>query len=145
MQPSAPPRRTVPAIALVVCLLAGRAVAQAEGGLPDGLLEVPSRQPVTLQEAFWEEQADGALWLRLRFIAPRIGSAPGEYGFDLVEWDMVHLCETLGLPWADAAGAELIVVSLAAEAVEFGAQTPDVAQFFEAYRPEDGECLWEEY
>ncbi len=130
------------AILVAAIALAPRADPQ---GLPEGPLEVPSRQEVTLQEAFWEEQEDGALWLRLRFVAPRIGSGPGEYGFDVVEWDMAHLCETLGVPWAVERGAELIVVSFAAAPVEFGAAAPDVAQFFEAYRPVDGECYWEEF
>ncbi|MGY6412234.1 MAG: DUF6497 family protein [Alkalilacustris sp.] len=132
------------AFALLVAAIALSPRAEPSG-LPDGPLEVPSRQLVTLQEAFWEEQEDGAIWLRLRFVAPRIGSGPGEYGFDLVEWDMVHLCETLGIPWAEEGGAELIVVSFAAEPLEFGAANPDVAQFFEAYRPVDGECAWEEF
>ena len=130
------------AVLLAAIALAPRAEPQ---GLPEGPLEVPSRQIVTLQEAFWEEQEDGALWLRLRFVAPRIGSGPGEYGFDVVEWDMAHLCETLGVPWAVERGAELIVVSFAAAPVEFGSAATDVAQFFEAYRPVDGECFWEEF
>ncbi len=132
------------AFAILVAAIALAPRAQPDA-LPEGPLDVPSNQRVTLQEAFWEEQADGALWLRLRFVAPRIGSGPGEYGFELVEWDMVHLCEELGLPWAMAEGAELIVISFAAEALPFGATAPEVAQFFEAYRPVDGECLWEEF
>jgi hypothetical protein len=121
--------------------LVPRAGAQA---LPEGPLEVPSKQLVTLQEAFYETQADGPIWLRLRFVAPRIGSGPGEYGFDVVEWDMAHLCETLGLPLAAEGGAEIIVVSFAAAPVDFGESNPDVAQFFEAYRPGEGECIWAE-
>ena len=132
------------AFAILVAAIALPPRATPEG-LPEGPLEVPSRQMVTLQEAFWEEQEDGALWLRLRFVAPRIGSDPGEYGFDVVELDMEHLCETLGIPWAAEGGAELIVVSFAAAPVEFGTPSPEVAQFFEAYRPVDGECVWEEY
>jgi hypothetical protein len=122
--------------------LAQPALSQA---LPEGPLEVLSNQRVTLQEAFFEEQPDGAVWLRLRFVAPRIGSGPGEYGFDVVEWDMAHLCETLGLPWAAEGGAELIVVSFANARLEFGETDASVAQFFEAYRPEGGECVWQEY
>ncbi len=113
--------------------------------LPDGPLEVPSRQVVTLQEAFYEEQEDCGIWLRMRFVAPRIGSGPGELGFDVVEWDMLHLCETLGVPWAAAGEAELIIVSFAAAPVEFGSSDAGVSQFFEAYRVKDGDCMWEEY
>ena len=130
------------AIIVAAIALAPRAEPQA---LPEGPLEVPSRQEVTLLEAFYEEQEGGAIWLRLRFVAPRIGSGPGELGFDVVEWDMLHLCEALGIPWAEAGGAELIVVSFASAPVEFGEADPDVAQFFEAYRPENGDCMWEEF
>jgi hypothetical protein len=133
--------------AAVPCVL-GAVLAQpapAQTTLPGGPFDVPSRQVVTLQEAFFEEQPGGEIWLRLRFVAPRIGSGPGDYGFDVVEWDMVHLCETLGLPWAREGGAELIVVSFAAAPVAFGEAAPDVAQFFEAYRPEGDECVWQEY
>ncbi len=145
------PLSRVPARAAGLCaaiLAAAVAIAPmawAQEALPEGPLEVPSRQLVTLQEAFYEEQQDGSLWLRLRFVAPRIGSGPGEYGFDVVEWDMAHLCEVLGIPLAAEGGAELIVVSFANAPVGFGESNPDVAQFFEAYRPRDGECHWEEY
>ena len=130
------------AIIVAALALAPRAEPQA---LPDGPLDVPSGQLVTLQEAFYEEQADGALWLRLRFVAPRIGTGPGELGFDVVEWDMAHLCETLGIGWAAGQEVELIVVSFADAPSEFGAADADITQFFEAYRPEGDECAWEEF
>lgn len=114
-------------------------------GLPPGPYDVPSRQEVTLQEALLEAQQDGALWLRLRFVAPRIGSDPGQYGFDVVEWDMMRLCEDLGLPLAAETGAERIVVSFAASPIAFGTADPSVAQFFEVYSPENGDCIWEEF
>lgn len=136
------------AAALIFSLLVAAialAPPAAPQALPEGPLEVPSKQLVTLQEAFFETQPDGATWLRLRFVAPRIGSGPGEYGFDVVEWDMAHLCETLGLPWAAEGGASLIVVSFASAPVAFGEADAAVAQFFEAYRPAGEECLWEEY
>ncbi len=129
-------------ILLAAIALAPRAEPQT---LPEGPLEVPSRQLVTLQEAFLEEQADGEIWLRLRFVAPRIGTGPGELDFNVVEWDMAHLCETLGLPLAAEAGAALIVVSFASAPAAFGETDATVTQFFEAYRPEGEECAWEEF
>ena len=130
------------AVVVASLALAPRATPQT---LPEGPIEVPSGQLVTLQEAFYEEQEDGALWLRLRFVAPRIGTGPGELGFDVVEWDMAHLCETLGIPLAVEVDAALIVVSFAAAPVEFGVADSSVAQFFEAYTAEDGDCMWEEF
>ena len=38
-----------------------------------------------------------------------------------------------------------IIISLSDRAVVFGATEPDVTQFFEAYRLEDGACIWEIY
>ena len=38
---------------------------------------------------------------------------------------------------------EQIVISLMDRLVDFGATNPDATQFFEAYRIEDGTCIWE--
>lgn len=108
-------------------------------------IEVPSGQPVTLQEAFLELQEDGGLWLRLRFVAPALAEGPGQVGFDVAEADMLHLCRSLGLSFAEGQDVSLIVISLADRPVEFGDRMTDVVQFFEAFRPEDGDCIWDEF
>ncbi len=36
-----------------------------------------------------------------------------------------------------------IFISISDRPVEFGTKDPDAAQVFEAYRPEDGTCIWE--
>ena len=103
-----------------------------------------SGQAVSLQEAFLELQEDGALWLRIRFVAPDIAEGPGQVGVDAAENDMLHLCRTLGLSFAEGQDVTLIVVSLADRPVEFGEASPEITQFFEIYRPEDGDCIWDD-
>ena len=107
-------------------------------------IDVPSGQPVELQEVL-VEQMDDETWLRFRFIAPRIARENGSVDYLQAEPDMTHLCTTLAIPYAAEYGldGDVIVVSLADRAVEFGAANPDATQFFEAYRPRDGVCIWE--
>jgi hypothetical protein len=109
-----------------------------------GAVAVPSGQPVTLDEVIWED-GDGAAVLRLRFLAPEIAAEGGTVGFEAAEGDMHHLCETVGLPLVAAEGRAVaqIVVSLADRPVPFGEADPAVTQFFDAFRPEAGSCVWE--
>ena len=107
-------------------------------------IDVPSGQPVELQEVL-VEQMDDETWLRFRFIAPRIARENGSVDYLQAEPDMTHLCTTLAIPYAAEYGldGDVIVVSLADRAVEFGAANPDAPRVFEAYRPRDGVCIWE--
>jgi hypothetical protein len=59
---------------------------------------------------------------------------------------MQHLCDTTALPYMaeyDLTG-DMIVISLSDRKTEFGVADPDATQFFEAYRPVDNLCIWEE-
>jgi hypothetical protein len=58
---------------------------------------------------------------------------------------MTHLCEVLALPYIAeyALTGDVIVISLADRATEFGVADRDAIQFFEAYRVQDGRCIWE--
>jgi len=38
-----------------------------------------------------------------------------------------------------------VVISFSAAEVPFGEAAPEVTQFFEAYRVEDGTCIWEAF
>lgn len=107
-------------------------------------VDVPSGQPVELHEVL-VEQMENETWLRFRFVAPRIARETGNVDYLQAEPDMIHLCTTLAIPYAAEYGlnGDVIVVSLADRPVEFGAANPDATQFFEAYRPRDGVCIWE--
>lgn len=110
----------------------------------DTLLPVPSGQPVQLSDVLLDNNP-GELWLRFRFIAPRIGASVGRIGYDVASKDMEHLCQILAIPYV--AQHELhparVVISLSDRPVEFGDAAPDATQFFEAYRLEQSRCIWE--
>lgn len=108
------------------------------------LLPVPSGQPVALSNVLLDNNP-GELWVRFRFIAPKIGSTVGKITYDIAVVDMAHLCNVLAVPYV--AQHELdparVVISLADRPIEFGDTVPDATQFFEAYRLEQSECIWE--
>jgi Family of unknown function (DUF6497) len=119
--------------------------AQAAPG-DDTPIVVPSGQVVTLQEVVWNAPGVDGLTLRFRFVAP--GIAPGGgVDFAAASADMLALCQTYALPRMADFGPQVqqIVISLADRVVTFGATEPDATQFFEAYRVEDGTCIWEIY
>ena len=104
---------------------------------------VPSGQSVTLQDVIWNVPGVEGLTLRFRFVAPAIGD--GTVDFDTAATDMQHLCETFALPRVPEfePRPEQVVISLSEAPVPFGEPAPDVVQFFESYRIEDGTCQWE--
>lgn len=126
------------ALVLALALMAPTAA------LTDGLLPVPSGQPVELSDVLLDNNP-GELWLRFRFIAPKIGSTVGRIGYDVASTDMAHLCETLAVPYVNKHQLEpaLVVISFSDRAIEFGNASPDATQFFEAYRLEQSRCIWE--
>lgn len=104
-------------------------------------VSAPSGQPLELVETFWDLADESTPTLRLRFLAPEIGA---KRGFAEVEGDFGYLCQTLALPQVppERDGA-LIVVSLSDRPIAFGTFDPDVTQFFEGFRADDGTCVWE--
>lgn len=120
--------------ALVAMLAATPAVA----------LDVPSGQPVTLQEVL-VDTVGGQDWLRFRLVAPEIARDTSRIDYEAAAGDMMHLCQELALPYLqeyDLTG-DVIVISLADRETEFGVADPDATQFFEAFRIEDNLCIWE--
>jgi len=113
----------------------------------DALLQVPSGQPVTLQDVIWGEPGPEGLTARFRFIAPEIAAIGGSITFDEAIEDMDHLCNTYALPRAlshTGPKPSQIIVSFAERAVEFGVVT-DATQFIESYSIDTGECVWEAF
>ena len=112
--------------------------------LASNLLPVPSGQPVELSDVLLDTNP-GELWVRFRFVAPKIGSTAGRITYDVAVVDMEHLCETLAVPYV--AQHELqparIVISFSDRPVAFGTSEPDATQFFEAYRLDQSRCIWE--
>lgn len=123
----------------MLCALCAPVLAQSDTPLP-----VPSGQPVHLDDVLLDNNP-GELWVRFRFIAPKIGTTVGRITYDVASKDMEHLCQILAVPYV--AEHELqparVVISLSDRPVEFGDVAPDATQFFEAYRLEQSRCIWE--
>ena len=58
---------------------------------------------------------------------------------------MQAVCDSFAIQRIDGMvpAPQQIVISFASEVVPFGEAAPDVVQFFESYRPENGACVWE--
>ena len=138
-------------IALLMAALATGGVACAQGAgdvvvAPDDAvpIDVPSGQPVTPIDVITDLAGPSGLTVRFRFLSPEI--APGaSIDAETAAVDMAAICETYALPRvldADPLPAQ-VIISLADRVVPFGQSDPDATQFFEAYRIENGHCLWE--
>lgn len=115
----------------------GQAVAE-------NLLPVPSGQPVELRNVLLDTNP-GELWVRFRFVAPKIGSTVGRITYDIAVVDMAHLCEVLAVPYVAQHDLEpaRVVISFSDRPIDFGVSSPEATQFFEAYRLEQSRCIWE--
>ncbi|MCA0869337.1 DUF6497 family protein [Seohaeicola saemankumensis] len=125
--------------------LAQSGLAQAERTADEPpSLPVPSGQDVFLSEVLIDN-TPGEIWVRFRFLAPRIGSDAGKVGYDVSAIDMDHLCQSLAVPYLSRHDLDpaRVVISLSDRAVTFGASDPEATQFFEAYRLEGERCIWE--
>lgn len=127
------------ALALICLSCVNPASAKSENLLP-----VPSGQPVHLTDVLLDN-SPGELWVRFRFIAPKIGSTVGRIGYDVASVDMAHLCQTLAVAYVAKYDLEpaRVVISLSDRPIEFGRSAADATQFFEAYRLEQSQCIWE--
>lgn len=137
--------RVTPVPLLPAVLCAAMAHGQEGPQVVDGqglAVAVPSGQTVTLQDVIWNVPGPEGMTTRFRFVAPGIADA---VDFDTAEADIVALCEGFALPRLSEFGPrpEQVVISLSARPIAFGDSAPDVVQFFESYRIEDGKCVWE--
>lgn len=122
----------------------GVAVALLTGVAEGRAQPLPSGQSVDLQDVIIEE-VSGRSIVRFRFLAPAIARDGGTVRFAQAERDMELLCKTVALPYLSDYDipAQSVVISLADREVEFGVANPEATQFFEAYRVENGTCIWE--
>jgi hypothetical protein len=60
---------------------------------------------------------------------------------------MQAVCDTFALPRTDGMvpAPQQIIITFMTAAVPFGEPAPDVVQFFESFRIENGACVWEVY
>ncbi|MEQ6247333.1 DUF6497 family protein [Sulfitobacter sp. HNIBRBA3233] len=108
--------------------------------------DVPSGQSVTLHEVLVDEHP-GTTYLRFRFLAPMIGASPDGVDYEVTGADMLFLCETLALPYISDFQLEgdRIIISMMDRVTEFAVPDPDATQVFEAFRPVDGTCMWDDF
>ena len=111
---------------------------------PVAALDVPSGQPVELQEVLLD-QVGTEDWVRFRFVTPGIARDGGSVTYETAAEDMTHLCERLAIPYIGefALTADVIIIALADRITEFGIPDPDATQFIEAYRADGDTCSWE--
>ena len=105
---------------------------------------VPSHMDVSLLEILSDDGVNGSLF-RFRFVAPQITDS--DLSVEQLSDDMAHICQAFALPKLAEIRAEpkQIVVSLSAQATEYGVATPEVRQVFEAFSVQDGSCIWEPF
>ena len=130
----------IPIVALLLTLTVGATTAQQDGTEEERLV-LPSGLEAGLHEMLWDRPGQG-LTYRFRFVAPGFS---GEEDFEKIMADLEYLCTTYAVPRLSNIGPQpsQIVISLADRPSEFGVIDPSVRQVFEAYRVEDGACIWE--
>lgn len=111
------------------------------------LISVPSGQGVKFVEVIHDAPGPEGLTVRFRFLAPAIARQGGRVDAEAAQADMAHLCDTFALPRLPVPGPapSQIVISLSDRPVPFGQSDPDATQYFEAFRPEGGRCIWEPF
>lgn len=126
-------------LAAVLCSAFAAVAAAAQ------TVDVPSGQPVEFLEVVRDLRGSRGLTWRFRFVAPQIARDTGTVSFEEAAQDMDHLCREFALPRLPNIGPRprQIVVSLSATPVRFGTTDPENTQFFEVYRVEDNQCIWE--
>lgn len=122
---------------VLACVCAGPAMSE--------ILDLPSGTQAALHEVLIDQVGDED-WLRFRLVAPVIDRtrelAPG---YADLEADFPHICTTFALPYAQefALDYDKIAISISDRVVEFGTTDPDATQYFEVFRPENADCIWE--
>ncbi len=111
----------------------------------DKSIKVPSGQQVIFLDVVMNAPGPDGATARFRFVAPAI--AQEGFDVDAATADMLALCQSYALPRVidSVPVPSQIVISLSDREVPFGEASPEVTQFFEAYRIENGTCIWEAF
>ena len=110
-------------------------------------LDLPSGTQAALHEVLLDKVGTED-YVRFRFVAPAIDRdmelAPDHAA---LEGDFPHLCTAIALPYMTEHGlsADKIVISLADRVTDFGIADPEATQYFEQFRAENGDCIWEAF
>jgi Family of unknown function (DUF6497) len=129
--------RLLPALIGALALVVG-----CQDETPAGeAVSVPSGRALTLIDIVTNARGPEGATARFRFLAP--GLSPEEA--ESASVDMQALCDSFAIDRIDGMvpAPQQIIISFASEAVPFGEAAPEVVQFFESFRPENGACVWE--
>ena len=108
-------------------------------------IPVPSGQPVELVERIEDPHGPMGLTLRYRLLSPAISRDGGSVDLETALADIDAICSDyvqIDVQSLDIAPAQ-IVIALMDRPVPFRQAAPEATQYFEAYRIEDGTCIWE--
>ncbi|MEL6700450.1 MAG: DUF6497 family protein [Pseudomonadota bacterium] len=104
--------------------------------------DVPSGEEIRFLDSFYQDAGDGVVTVRFRFVMPAI--AGGRVPYAQVADDFLYLCAEHALPSLEGSQSpDKIIISLADQEVPFGKIVPEATQFFEAFRIENADCIWE--
>ena len=104
-------------------------------------VEVPSGRDLSLIDVITNAPGPAGATARFRFLAPGLQSKD----LEAASADMQVVCDSFALERTDGMVPvpQQIIITFMSEAVPFGDAAPDVVQFFESYRAENGACVWE--
>lgn len=127
------------ALPALLAALAGLAACQEEPAGPK--VEVPSGRALSLIDVITNAPGPAGATARFRFLAPDLTAEDVETSAE----DMQAVCDGFALPRTDGMvpAPQQIIITFMNAAVPFGEPAPDVVQFFESFRIENGACVWE--
>ncbi|WP_374431555.1 DUF6497 family protein [Tabrizicola sp.] len=130
-------------LTLPVLLLSALAVLSAcQDEAADGpTVEVPSGRAVSLIDVITNVPGPAGAAARFRFLVPDLTSEDVE----TAAADMQAVCDSFALSRTEGTvpAPQQIIITFMSSAVPFGEAAPDVVQFFESFRIENGACVWE--
>jgi Family of unknown function (DUF6497) len=112
-----------------------------EDGSAGPKVEVPSGRELSLIDVVTNAPGPTGAAARFRFLAPGLAAEDAE----TANADMQVVCDSFALARTDGMVPEpqQIIITFMGAAVPFGEPAPDVVQFFESFRIENGACVWE--
>jgi Family of unknown function (DUF6497) len=126
----------------LVCVVFVAALAACQDDKAAGpKVEVPSGRDLSLIDVITNARGPSGAAARFRFLAPGLTAADSETALA----DMQVVCDSFALPRTEGTvpqPQQIIITFMSAE-VPFGDVAPDVVQFFESFRIENGACVWE--
>jgi Family of unknown function (DUF6497) len=117
-------------------------LAACQDEAPEGAtIEVPSGRELYLIDIITNAPGPAGATARFRFLAP--GLSPEDVEASAA--DMQAVCDSFAVARIDGMvpAPQQIIISFADAELPFGAPAPDVVQFFESYRVENGACVWD--